>query len=40
MIFFFEGVHERRIGIAFPDQQVQGGSLLAAGTHENDGGKQ
>ena len=40
MVFFFEGVHERRVGIAFPDQQIQGGNFLAAGTEEDRDGDQ
>jgi hypothetical protein len=35
VILFFELVHERWIGVAFPNQQVQGRSLLAAGTKQN-----
>ena len=40
MIFFFEGVHERWVGITFPDQQVQRRSFFAAGTEQDHGGKQ
>ena len=37
MVLFFEALHERRVGIAFPHQQVQGGSFLGAGTEQEDG---
>ncbi len=32
MVTLFEGPHEERIGVALPDEKIQGGRLLPAGT--------
>jgi hypothetical protein len=34
MIFVLKSFDERRIGVAFPHEEIQGGSLLGAGRYD------